>query len=85
MLRVLIENGSTLNVFLAMTLGKSSVEDSVIYPKGMMVHAFYGTKMSSYREIDLKILIGPCDFEVSFVDVDILSAFNLFLGRPCTH
>lgn len=33
-------------------------------PKQMMVHAFDGTKMSACIEVDLKILIGPCKFEV---------------------
>lgn len=76
---------TALNVFPAMTLGRNGVEDSVIRPKGMMVYAFYGTKMAAYNEIDLKILTDPCDFEASFVVVDIPAAFNLLLRGPCTH
>lgn len=48
---------------------------------GMMVRAFDGTKTSSLGEIDLKMLNGPCEFEVSFVVVDVLDIFNLLQGR----
>lgn len=41
----------------------------------MIVRAFDGTKTCACGEIDLKILVGPCEFELSFVVVEII--FNL--------
>jgi hypothetical protein len=37
------------------------------------------------REIDLNVIIGPAEFEVTFQVVDIKSTFNLILGRPWLH
>lgn len=59
-----------------------SVDDSLIRSNGMMVRAFDGIETSACQEIDLKILIGPCEFQVSFIVVDIPAVFNLLLGRP---
>lgn len=64
-----------------MTLNRIGVDDFLIRPNDMMVHAFDETK----TEIDLKILIGPCEFELSFVAVDISAVFNLLLRRPWLH
>lgn len=47
--------------------------------------AFDGTKTSACGEIDLKVLIGPCEFEISFVVVHIPVVFNVLLGRPWIH
>lgn len=57
--------------FVHITLSRIDFEDFMIYPNGMMVVAFDGTKTSACGEVDLKILMGPCKFEVSFVVVDI--------------
>lgn len=78
--RVLIDNGSALNVCPAMTLNRIGIEDSLILLNGMMVCAFDGTKTSDYGEIDLKILVDPYEFEVSFVVMDIPAVFNLLFG-----
>lgn len=67
--RVLIDNGSTLDVCLAMTVSKISIKDFMFCPNGMMVRAFmdhFGvtltitfTKTSTWGEKDLKILVVP--------------------------
>lgn len=68
-----------------MKLIRISVDDSMIRPNWMMVRAFDGTKKSICREVDLKILAGPSEFEVSFVIVDTPTVFNLLLGRLWIH
>lgn len=83
--RVLIDNRSTLTVCLIMILGRIGIDDSLIRPSGLMVRAFDGTKTSTYGEIDLKATIGPCEFEISFVVVDVPALFNRLLGRPRIH
>lgn len=57
--RVLIDNGSTLNICLVITLGEIRIKDTSIHSNGMMVLAFNGTKIKDLGEIDLKILIEP--------------------------
>lgn len=64
-----------------MTLGQIGVKDSMIRPNSMMVQAFDVTKTSACWEIDLKLLIGPCKFVVSFVVVDILTDCNLLANH----
>lgn len=82
---VLIDNGSALNVCPMLTLSRLGVDDSLIQPNDMMVRAFDGTKTSTYGEIDLKVLVGPCEFEIPFVVIDIPAVFSLLLGRPWIH
>lgn len=65
-----------------MTLGHIGVDDSMIRLNGVMVQAFAGTKASAYEEIDLKVIIDLCKFEISFIVVDISTVFNLVFGRP---
>lgn len=77
--RVLITNRSALNVCPPRILSRIDVEEPMIRPDRMMVRAFHGTKTLACGEIDLTILVGPCEFEVSFVIVNILTIFNLLL------
>lgn len=77
---VLTDNGSATNVCPVITLSRIDVEDSIICPNGMTVEAFEGTKTSACREVDLKILVGQCEFEVSFVILDIPVVYKLLLG-----
>lgn len=68
-----------------MNLSRIDIEDSIIGLNGMMVQAFDNTKTSACEEVDFKILMGPCELEVSFSFVDIPTVFNLLLGRPWIH
>lgn len=77
--RALIDNRSALNFFPFMTLSRIDMEDSMICPNGVMVQTFDSTKTSACGEVDLKILISPREFEVSFIIVDIPVVFNLIL------
>lgn len=71
-----------MNDYLVITLDRIGIDDSLVRPNGMMVRAFDETKTSTCREIDLKMIIGSCEFEITFVVVDIPAAFNLLLERP---
>lgn len=48
----------------------------------MIVKAFGEAKTVALGEIDLKVLIGPCE---PFVVVEIPTIFNLLFGRPWTY
>lgn len=82
---ILIDNESALNACPVMILNCIDVGYSLIGPNMMMVRAFDGTKTSTNREIDLKVIIGPCEFEIPFVVVEIHGVFNLLLESPWIH
>lgn len=78
--KVVINNWFDSNACLVITLTRISIEDSMIDPNE--VRAFNGTKTLPCR-IYLKILIGPCKFELSFVVIDTQNNFQFTLWQPC--
>jgi len=83
--RVLIDNGSSLNVMPKPTLDKISCEGAYLRPSSMVVRAFDGSQREVIGEIELPIQVGPCTFQVVFQVMDILPAYSCFLGRPWIH
>ena len=59
MAKVLIDNGSSLNVMPKSTLDKLSFNTSHLRPSSMVVLAFDGSRWDVRGEIDLQIQIGP--------------------------
>jgi len=55
--KVLMDNGSSLNVMPKMTLDKFSFDASYIRPSSMVVRAFDGSRRDVKGEIDLLIQI----------------------------
>jgi len=83
--RVLIDNGSSLNVMPKTTLDKISCEEAYLRPSNMVERAFYGSRREVIGEIELPIQVGPCNFQVVFQVMDILPAYSCLLGRPWIH
>jgi len=83
--RVLIDNGSSLNVIPKATLGKLPCEGIHMKPSAMIVRAFDGSKREVMGEVELPIQIGSCVFQVTFQVMDILPAYSCLLGRPWIH
>ncbi|PKI65874.1 hypothetical protein CRG98_013732, partial [Punica granatum] len=83
--RVMIDNGSALNVCPVSTLKQMNVDFNRIRPSKTAVRAFDGSRKEVNGEIDLVIEVGPCSFAVTFQVLDIPNAFNLLLGRPWIH
>ena len=83
--RVLIDNGSSLNVCLFATLYLLRVNIAQVKPSTTTVRAFDGSKREIAGEIDLEVEIGPQVFVISFQVLDIPRSFNLLLGRPWIH
>jgi hypothetical protein len=46
---------------------------------------FDNTCREVMREVDLKMTIGPAEFEVTFQVIDNKTTFNLILRRPWLH
>lgn len=62
--RVLVDNGSALNVCPLITIQKLGISKSNIRPSNITFRAFDGSKREVLGDLDLPI--GPCTFEVTF-------------------
>ncbi|XP_073223495.1 uncharacterized protein [Cicer arietinum] len=85
MSRVLIDNGSSLNVISKSTLAKLPCDGTYMRPSPMVVRAFDGSRREVMGEIDLPIQIGPVTFEITFHVMDIVPVYSCLLGRPWIH
>ncbi|KAJ9178602.1 hypothetical protein P3X46_010473 [Hevea brasiliensis] len=80
--KVLIDNGSALNVLPNTTLARLPVDQSDIRQSAMVVRAFDGTRREVLGDIDLPIQVGACTFNVTFQVMNIEPAYTMLLGRP---
>ena len=78
--RVLIDNGSSLNVCPLASLHLLGVNINQVKPSTTMVRAFDGSKREITGEIDLEIEVGPQAFIIPFQVLDIPRSFDLLLG-----
>ena len=83
--RVLIDNGSTLNVCLMYTIKCLNADASLIRLTTMIIRAFKGTLREVQGEIELAIGIGPMVFMVNFQVIKVDSLYNMLLRRPWLH
>ncbi|XP_039050209.1 uncharacterized protein LOC120191305 [Hibiscus syriacus] len=83
--RVLIDNGSALNVIPLVTLKKLSVDSTHMRNCQCIVRAFYGIKKEVMRKIDIPLTIGSSTYKVEFLVMDIMSSSNCLLRRPWIH
>ena len=83
--RVLIDNGSTMNVFLMSTIERLNVDTSLIRPTTMIIRAFDGTLREVQSKIELTIGVGLKFFMVIFQVIKVDSPYNMLLGRLWLH
>jgi len=83
--RVLIDNGSSLNVMPKSTLDKLPFDHNHLRPSAMVVRAFDGSRREVMGEIELLVQIGPCTFQILFQVMDIAPTYSCLLGRPWIH
>ncbi|RDX74235.1 hypothetical protein CR513_46031, partial [Mucuna pruriens] len=83
--RVLIDNGSFLNIMPKTTLDKLYSIDSQLRTSSIVVRAFDGSKRQVMGEITLPKHIRPVTFDITFQVMDILPTYNYLLGRPWIH
>ncbi|XP_031394222.1 uncharacterized protein LOC116205712 [Punica granatum] len=83
--RVMIDNGSALNVCPVTTLKQMNVDLNQVRPSKTAVRALNGSLREVNGEIDLLIDVGSCSFSITFQVLDISNAFSLLLGRPWIH
>ena len=78
--KVLIDNGSSLNVMPKTTLDKLPFDASHMRPSSMVVRAFDGSRRDVRGEIDLPIQIVPHMCHITFQVMDINPAYSCLLG-----
>ncbi|KAJ9167500.1 hypothetical protein P3X46_022148 [Hevea brasiliensis] len=83
--KVLIDNGSALNVLPSTTLARLPVDRSNIRQSAIVVRAFDGTRREVLGDIDLPLQVGACTFNVTFQVMNIEPAYTMLLGRPWIH
>ena len=83
--RVLIDNGSALNVCPMSTIKQLNVDTSLIRPTTVIIRAFNGTFREVQGKIELTIRVGHKFFMVIFQVIKVESSYNMLLGRPWLH
>ncbi|RDY12187.1 hypothetical protein CR513_03046, partial [Mucuna pruriens] len=83
--RVLIANGSSLNVMPKATLDKLYSTSSQLRTSSIVVRAFNRSKREVMGEITLPIRIRLVTFDITFQVMDIRPAYSCLLGRPWIH
>jgi len=83
--RVLIDNGSALNVMPKLMLAKLPFDGSYMKLSATIVRAFDRSHREVMREITLPVQIGPVTFEITFQVIDITLAYTCLLRRPWIH
>ncbi|XP_039043314.1 uncharacterized protein LOC120182393 [Hibiscus syriacus] len=83
--RVLIDNGSALNVRPLVTLKKLTIDCMHMKNCQNIVRAFDRTKKEVLGKTDIPFTIGPSIYEVEFLVMDIMPTYNYLLGRPWIH
>ncbi|KAI5409556.1 hypothetical protein KIW84_055107 [Lathyrus oleraceus] len=71
MSNVLVDTGSSLNLFPKTTLTKFSYQGPPMRQSGVVVKAFDGSRKTVIGEVDLPVKIGPSDFQITFQVMDI--------------
>ena len=78
--RVLIDNGSVLNVCPMSTIECLNVNTSLIRLTTIIIRAFDGNLQKVQGEVELAIGIGPRSFMVNFQVIKVDSLYNILLG-----
>ena len=85
LLKVLINNGSSLNIMPLSTLIRLLVDRSYMKHTKTVVRSFDSARREVTKEIEIEVQIGPCTFIVEFQVMDISSFYNCLLERPWIH
>ncbi|XP_027168519.1 uncharacterized protein LOC113768379 [Coffea eugenioides] len=83
--KVLIDNGSALNICPWSTLKKLGLQDIKLRPSGTIVRGFDGAQREPMGEVNLVIEMGPAQFQIACQVMHFPSVYNVLLGRPWIH
>ncbi|XP_070020727.1 uncharacterized protein [Nicotiana sylvestris] len=83
--RVLVDNGSRMNICPLSTLQKLKNGTERIHLNNVCVRGFDGGGKDSVGDIMLELAIRPVEFTMEFQVLDVAVFYNLLLGRPWIH
>ena len=83
--KVLIDNGSALNMLPRHVLDKMPVDASHMKPSTMTARAYDGSPRPIIGNINIELVIGPQPFQVTLQVMDIHPSYSMLLGRPWIH
>ncbi|XP_073261302.1 uncharacterized protein [Populus alba] len=83
--KVLIDNGSALNVLPRHMLDEMPVDPSHMQPSVMTARAYDGSPRQVIGTIEVKLAVGPQVFLVTLQVMDIPPSYNMLLGRSWIH
>ena len=83
--KVLIDNGSTLNVLPRYMLIEMPIDPSHMQPSVMTARAYDGSLKQVIGIIEVELAVGPQVFIVTLQVMDIHPSYNMLLGRPWIH
>ncbi|RDX84728.1 hypothetical protein CR513_34179, partial [Mucuna pruriens] len=83
--KVLVDNGSLLNVLPKAMLDKLPYDKNKIRSSSTIVRAFDESRREVGGEIKIPIQVEPFEFQIHFQVMDIKPAYNCLFGRPWIH
>lgn len=83
--RVLVDNGSALNVLPLKTLESLPVPMKWMLSSKTHVRGFNGTRRAVHGCIQIPVKIGPFIYDIDFQVMDIEASYNALLGKPWIH
>ena len=83
--KVLIDNGSALNVLPRHMLNEMPVDPSHMQPSVIMARAYDGSPRQVLGPIEVELAVGPQVFLVTLQVMDIHPSYSMLLGRPWIH
>jgi hypothetical protein len=83
--KVLIDNGSALNVLPMHMLKEMHVDESHMKPSTLMATAYDGSPRQIIGTLEVELYVGPQMFLITLQVMDIHPSYNILLGRPWIH
>jgi len=83
--KVLIDNGSALNVLPKHMLKEMSVDESHMKLSTIMVRAYDSSPRQIIGMLEVELYVGPQMFLVTLQVMDIHPSYSMLLGRPWIH
>jgi hypothetical protein len=83
--KVLVDNGSALNVLPKHILKEMPIDESHMKPSTMMARAYDGSPRPIIGTIEVELYVGPQMFLVTLQVMDIHPSYSMLLGRPWIH
>ncbi|XP_021990920.1 uncharacterized protein LOC110887651 [Helianthus annuus] len=84
-LRILVDNGSSVNIIQLETFKKMDIPQTEITSKSTVLVGFSGEAKNTTGEIKLPVYVEGVNSLQRFCVMDLLSCYNIILGRPWIH